>query len=505
MLTLGILWGAGCGFSSHALDGEQPQNTARGEDAGADESRRSADGGAADAGGAGEDTATGSGASAQDDGTIVIGDIRAEPVDGASYFFDSDVVRTYELRLSEADLAAIDADPRAEQYVEGTLAFEGDEYGPVGIRYKGSIGAFRGCTAQARSGEKTCTKLSMKVKINWQDPDHELRGVRKLQFHSMNRDPSMLKERLGYWVFRQFGIAAPRAVHAKLVVNGELLGLFALVEQVDGRFTRSRFLEGGKGNLYKEAWPLQADGSPTSEDELFMQLETNEDESPTFEGMRGLGEAVAEATPTERPEAAFRYTDLDYTMRYLAVDRTIGHDDGPLHWYCVGGAASCYSHNFYWYEAEGDGGQPGPLWIVAWDLDSAFNVDNPITTLWFEWDDPSYGCATMTQAPYVLPLRHPTCDPLQHAWAQQQEPFLDAVQALIEGPMRRDLIEDKLQQWEQQITPHVREAAALHADAVTLQQWEQARAALRDAIDMHLSWARERIAAGPRPQSDFLQ
>ena len=43
-------------------------------------------------------------------------------------------------------------------------------------------------------------------------------GLKKLNFHAMGRDPSMLRERLGYGSFRQNGVAAPRAMHARRCV-----------------------------------------------------------------------------------------------------------------------------------------------------------------------------------------------------------------------------------------------------------------------------------------------
>ena len=41
----------------------------------------------------------------------------------------------------------INDDPTKEEYIEGALIFEGDTISPVGIRYKGSVGAFVGCTS----------------------------------------------------------------------------------------------------------------------------------------------------------------------------------------------------------------------------------------------------------------------------------------------------------------------------------------------------------------------
>ena len=103
-----------------------------------------------------------------------------------------------------------DADPAAEEYVEGSLTFDGETIPGIGVRYKGSVGAFVGCTASANplaaEGPKTCTKLSMKLKINWTDPDAEFYGVRHVLLHSQNLDSTMMHERLAYWMFREMGV-----------------------------------------------------------------------------------------------------------------------------------------------------------------------------------------------------------------------------------------------------------------------------------------------------------
>ena len=117
----------------------------------------------------------------------------------SDYIFDQKKLRTYDL-IYKSSLAEIDSDPVAEQYVEGILVIEEDTISTVGIRYKGSIGAFVGCTSgpdfSNPSGYKTCTKLSMKVKINWKGRDEKFFNLKKLQFHSQNLDDSKFHERL---------------------------------------------------------------------------------------------------------------------------------------------------------------------------------------------------------------------------------------------------------------------------------------------------------------------
>ena len=140
----------------------------------------------------------------------------------SDYIFDQESLHTFELKIPESSLRKIDSDPTKEEYVEGILIFQGDTLSPVGIRYKGSVGAFVGCT----SGKKICTKLSMKVKINWKGSKDKFYDLTKLQFHSQNIDPSQMHERLGYWFFRSMGVVAPRSVHAKLIINNKYSGLY---------------------------------------------------------------------------------------------------------------------------------------------------------------------------------------------------------------------------------------------------------------------------------------
>ena len=64
----------------------------------------------------------------------------------------------------------------------------------------------------------------------------------------MNLDKSQLHDRLGYWLYREMGVPAPRAIHANLYINGAYNGLFSMVEQIDEQFASFNFSD-GSGNL----------------------------------------------------------------------------------------------------------------------------------------------------------------------------------------------------------------------------------------------------------------
>lgn len=402
--------------------------------------------------------------------------------DGAAEtLFGAEEVLDFALTLSEQDLAFLDADPAAEEYVEGAMSFGGDVVSPVGIRYKGSVGAFLGCVDGPNpfepSGPKTCPKLSMKIKVNWEDSKTEFFGQRRLQFHSMNRDASMMREALGYRLFADIGVPSPRTAPMRLSVNGEDAGLFLLVENIDGRFTRDRFAD-GTGNLYKEAWPFTETGEVTDEAELIDSLRTNEDEDPTAEAMRSFAGDLLDAAgdPIATRAVLDRWTDVEELLAHFVVDRAILHDDGPLHWYCLRG--ECAPHNFFWYEEP----TAARLHLLPWDLDNAFQPDDSPARVIIEiadgWGEVSNDCQPFPHGPLSIPQRSAACDPLVAALSSLDTEFRRIQDRFFADIYAPDRIASLLDGWSEQLAPHVEEQAEVVPGAPTPAEWENAVAGL---------------------------
>jgi hypothetical protein len=261
-------------------------------------------------------------------------------------------------------------------------------------------------------------------------------------------------------MFREFGVAAPRAVHARLLVNGELRGTYFVVEQIDGRFTKQRFPEGGDGNVYKEAWPTSTTPEP-----YLAALQTNRDQNPTAQTMVDLATALlAGEDPT-------RWVEPEYMLRYIAVDRIIVHDDGPLHFYCG------FNHNYYWYEGE----NTARLWLVPWDLDASFALGNSgnlsIIHLHPAWNAPvtSCSCGSSPAGGFGTPS---SCDPLIGAFAARRDDYARTVDAFLNGPFAESNVRQKLDTWSAQIDASMRETGGL-GGTPTYAEWREALATLR--------------------------
>ncbi|MDP2304650.1 MAG: CotH kinase family protein [Pseudomonadota bacterium] len=115
----------------------------------------------------------------------------------------------------------------------------------VGVRYRGHSALL---TGNQQAGNRWGFKLSFEAL-----GDRTFHGAEHLSLLGTEGDTSLLRERVSLDWMRAAGVPAPRANHAKLVVNGEPLGVFPLVEEADDRaFLRAHFGR-DDGHLYKVA------------------------------------------------------------------------------------------------------------------------------------------------------------------------------------------------------------------------------------------------------------
>ena len=390
-----------------------------------------------------------------------------EPGDDPSAFlFDERVIRTYELEVAPEDWAWLNENATLEEYVPATVALEGETVTTAGVRYKGGFGSLYSCFDG--QGNRTCDKLSIKVSFNEYVPDGRFHGVKKLNFHSMEADPTKMHDAIGYKLFRDADVPASRTAYARVVVNGELLGLFVLVEQVDGRFTRLRFPDGGEGNLYKEVWPMHSTEQP-----YLAALETNEDEAPSADKMVRFAQALAAAGEAGFEQVVEQWMDADQLMRYMAVARLIDSWDDIVAWYCVGGP--CFNHNFYWYESTAE----DRVWLIAWDLDHTFEEPSPIRTHFGmpDWDDVDADCTPRALFAGIQG-RAPACDPFIRGMATQLwDRYVAESEALLAGDFSVEAMNARID-----------ELAALIGDAVAedpaldVAEWQAEVENLRAAV-----------------------
>jgi len=142
-------------------------------------------------------------------------------------------------------------------WVPSSLFYNGIEWYQVGIRYKGN-------SSLSSSYQQGIKKLSFKLDFDqFEDTYPAIKNQRFYGFKQINLknnydDLSMIRERVGSDLFRQFGVASPLVTFCALYVDfgsgPQYFGLYSLVEEVDDTMLESQF-GSETGNLYKPDGP----------------------------------------------------------------------------------------------------------------------------------------------------------------------------------------------------------------------------------------------------------
>ncbi len=382
-------------------------------------------------------------------------------IPGAEVFLQEALV-DYRITMTPEDYQNLEEHGDEEEYLPASLHVVGgsidETYGQVGFRHKGSWTLHHCWDTGERSYEDECAKLSYKIKFDEYDSEGRLLGLKRLNLHAMSGEGTKVRERLAYDMFNQFGVIAPRTAYARLFVNETLVGLFLMVEQIDGRFTAFRFPTDGDGNLYKEVWP-----NADVDDESFLEhLKTNNnpEDNPDVSDMRAFAEAVDGSDEETFASVMSGFVNLDNLYRYIAVDRAGKNWDGIMTFY------SPYApHNFYWYrEAQ----ENGIFHLVPWDLDNTFWEFDPFMypEQWVsaepvpDWNVLPASCEPMSLWEQGGDTRAtpPGCDKLINLLAATGwERFAAIGNELLAGPLVHEVMMAKVAAWSREIEGAVRE------------------------------------------------
>ncbi|MCO4761834.1 MAG: CotH kinase family protein [Myxococcales bacterium] len=329
----------------------------------------------------------------------------ADPVDGSGavrrcLFDDHAAPRHFQIDVDPGHLSWLQKHARQEAYVPAQLTFGGRKVAAE-VRFKGGDSTLHGCFDD--SGALVCPRLSIKVRVAG---GGRFMGLRRFIFNSSVRDPTYLRERLSYRLFRDAQVLAPRAVHAWVRLGQRPPALYLLVEDIDAPFLNARF-SFATGNLSKHVW--FSDSKPD-------HWHSHQITGPASSAARPVAFATLldqlkslEFTEFSKDfvKKSLGWVDLDVLARWLAVDVFIGNWDGPRGRYCgeqTGPDAACKAHNFYVYD------DPGSklLVLIPWDLDLTWpRVDTDMGRDW--WLDDA--CEVYSFGGHT-PMQRVQCDPM---------------------------------------------------------------------------------------------
>ncbi|TKG92867.1 spore coat protein [Puteibacter caeruleilacunae] len=247
-------------------------------------------------------------------------------------------------------------------WVPCSFKFNGTKWYHVGIRYKGNSSL----QSAYQSGNR---KLSFKLDFDEFEDDYpaiknqRFYGFKQLNLNNNFDDASLMREKVGADLFRQFGLASAQTAFCVVYVdNGsgpQYYGVYALVEEVDDTVIETQFT-GETGNLYKPDGNAAsfANGTYNTSE---MYLKTNED-SADYTDVKALYDAINSSLRTSDVEAwkdnLESVFNVDVFLKWLAANTVIQNWD----------TYGVMTHNYYLYNNPED----KLLTWIPWDNNEAF-------------------------------------------------------------------------------------------------------------------------------------
>jgi spore coat protein H len=278
--------------------------------------------------------------------------------------FDDSVLPSVSIELDSGDLALILTPGNEGSDVEFMATFSWSS--PTLSATVDSVGfRLRGNTS------RNARKKSYKVSFNAFRSGGRWEGLEKLNLNGEHNDPSIMRSKLSWDLFEDFGVPASRANHVKLFVNGEYYGLYANVEHVDEQFLRRYFGRAGggdQGNLYKALWPADltvrgGDGDayrPTGEDRRPYDLTQGASDADGYDDLAQLINVINNTSSGGFKGAIERVFDVNGFLKAQAVTALTGSWDS--YWFL--------KNNFYLYNNPATG-----RWhYIPFDFDNTFGI-----------------------------------------------------------------------------------------------------------------------------------
>lgn len=223
--------------------------------------------------------------------------------------FGTKQVRSYHLELSDSAIQQLHEDPK--HYVRATFREGDDVYKEVGVRLKGGPGSFRMLEGNS--------KAAFTIKFNHFVKGQRFHGLRRIILNNAVQDPTYMCEYIGYGLFRDAGVPAPRIGYATVAVNQEPYGLYVQVEAVSSDFLK-RWYSKTEGNLYEGSFRDVVEWRE-------LDLDSNQGRENRRD-LRRLAKSIEKADDNNPWESLADYVDLGNFTRFIALEQLVNHWDG---------------------------------------------------------------------------------------------------------------------------------------------------------------------------------
>jgi spore coat protein CotH len=270
----------------------------------------------------------------------------------AANLFDDRVLHTLQIAIHSRDWDRLRSTYLQNDFYPADLTWNGLRVTNVGVRSRGRF---------SRSG----VKPALTIDFAHYSTRGQFLGLRALVLDNLTEDKSMIRERAAMAFLRRFGVPAPRASFARVFVNGQYAGLYAMIEEVDSVFAR-RALGDANGALFEYRWLRPYFGEYLGDDlDLYRPLfepraRQYDSVFNLYDPIRELFRAINYAPAESFRDAVGMRLDLAAMLRLLAAEVLLGEADGI--------ASGTGMNNFYLHRHSTTQRHQ----LVPWDRDHAF-------------------------------------------------------------------------------------------------------------------------------------
>ena len=269
----------------------------------------------------------------------------------ADQFFDNTVVHEIRIQINPSDWQRLKNNFRDNTYYPCAFTWRGVNVPNIGIRSSGA-------------GSRTAEKPSMRVDFDRFEEDQRFLGLRSVKLDSNTQDPTEIRERITFAFFQRMGLPASRETHARVLLNGQYLGLYLVAESVDKDYLRRNFAE-EDGYLYEynyaAPWHFEYLGADVAKySPVFYDPKTHE-KDPDPRPIEAFVRTVNQSSDGEFERAVAPYVDVRQFLSHIAAETFMAEVDGIL------GDLGMANHFLYRFQGK------NLFRFIVWDKDNTFS------------------------------------------------------------------------------------------------------------------------------------
>ena len=251
-------------------------------------------------------------------------------------FYQTDAIRQIKLTVKQQNWQSLldSLKKNGADYLVGNAVIDGASYNNIGIKYKDS-----------RSFKIGATRNSLQLKLNFIDKNQNHQGYQSLKLSDALRDPSMVREVLGFEIARKY-MPAPKANYAQVYINGAYYGLFTNIEVINDKFLTVNFGDSA-GSFFNCSPDIKSAGAEGCKKNVFSALMYESDAACYLNNYELVSENgwddLIQLTKTlaQNPNDIENILNVDQTLWMLAFNNVVVN---------LNSYSGRQSQNFYLYQ-----------------------------------------------------------------------------------------------------------------------------------------------------------